>query len=204
MTAPTRTPDEQAALGDALAVHRGNVAELAEAYRTIRARGLDDIATASCLIALIDRTMCRLTTARTLVAAVTKVEDYRVELVAKGNDLLNIRGALSPSGYARRVPMEIGKEVAPVIDWVLDDRDRLRRELDQARACLRKVWELTTWEDGEDREDIPAAELVDALKTGPDPHMDYSAAEEALIAEASRADVDRHRGPLAAAGGDPR
>lgn len=70
MTTPTRTPDQQNTLTDVLAVHRGNVAELAEAHRAIKARGFDDIATAACLIAVIDRTMCRLTTARTLAAAI--------------------------------------------------------------------------------------------------------------------------------------
>lgn len=54
------------------------------------------------------------------------------ELVALRNDALNMRGALSPNGFPRRVPMPLGKELAPVVDWLLN---RVA-ELEAQRAAL--------------------------------------------------------------------
>jgi hypothetical protein len=51
------------------------------------------------------------------------------ELVALRNDALNMRGALSPNGFPRRVPMPLGKDLAPVIEWLLDRVDELEAAL---------------------------------------------------------------------------
>lgn len=53
-------------------------------------------------------------------------ERRRVELVAAHNDLLDIRGILSPNGYPPVVPMELGETVAPAVRWLVDEVERLR------------------------------------------------------------------------------
>lgn len=73
-----------------------------------------------------------------LEQAQAKAERYRIELRDKGNDLLNVRGLLSPNGYPRRVPMEIGEAVAPAVEWLLAQLEELRHE----------VFVLTNSEDG--------------------------------------------------------
>lgn len=50
------------------------------------------------------------------------------ELVALRNDSLNMRGALSPNGFPRRVPMPLGKDLAPVVEWLLNRVDELEAE----------------------------------------------------------------------------
>lgn len=51
------------------------------------------------------------------------------ELVALRNDVLNMRGALSPNGSPRRVPMPLGKELAPVVEWLLNRVGELEQQL---------------------------------------------------------------------------
>lgn len=51
------------------------------------------------------------------------------ELTALRNDALNMRGALSPNGSPRRVPMPLGKELAPVVEWLLNRVDELEQQL---------------------------------------------------------------------------
>ncbi|MFE7272997.1 hypothetical protein [Streptomyces sp. NPDC057623] len=51
------------------------------------------------------------------------------ELIALRNDALNMRGALSPNGFPRRVPMPLGKELAPVVEWLLNRVDELEQQL---------------------------------------------------------------------------
>ncbi|WP_405794053.1 hypothetical protein [Streptomyces sp. NBC_01506] len=43
----------------------------------------------------------------------------RGRLVALQNDALNMRGALSPNGRPRRVPMELGEALTPAVEWLL-------------------------------------------------------------------------------------
>jgi hypothetical protein len=62
-------------------------------------------------------------------ALLDEVARLRVELRDAGNDLLDVRGILSPNGYPRRVPMELVPTVAPAVGW-------LAAELDQARELL--------------------------------------------------------------------
>ena len=47
-------------------------------------------------------------------------ERRRIRLVALQNDALNMRGTLSPAGCPRRVPMELGETLTPVVEWLLD------------------------------------------------------------------------------------
>lgn len=46
-------------------------------------------------------------------------ERRRVRLVALQNDALNVRGALSPNGEPRKVPMPLGETLAPAVEWLL-------------------------------------------------------------------------------------
>ena len=65
-----------------------------------------------------------------------EVARLRAELVHAQADLLDIRGHLSPNGYPRRVPMELGDRVAPAVEWLLDRVDMLKAGLAEARAAL--------------------------------------------------------------------
>ena len=56
------------------------------------------------------------------------------ELVALRNDALNMRGVLSPNGFPRRVPMPLGKELTPVVEWLLNRIDELEAQTGTARA----------------------------------------------------------------------
>lgn len=58
-----------------------------------------------------------------------KIERHRVELRDKGNDLLDIRGILSPNGRPRAVPMELGDRVAPAIEWLVSRVAELEQQL---------------------------------------------------------------------------
>lgn len=59
------------------------------------------------------------------------------ELVALRNDALNMRGALSPNGSARRVPMELGRELAPVVEWLLNRVAELETQREALAERLR-------------------------------------------------------------------
>lgn len=60
-----------------------------------------------------------------------KLAEYGEELRLKRNDLLNVRGAMSPNGQLCKVPMEIADEVAPAVEWLLAERDRLTDLVDR-------------------------------------------------------------------------
>jgi hypothetical protein len=47
-------------------------------------------------------------------------ERRRVRLVALQNDALNMRGALSPNGERRKVPMPLGDTLTPAVEWLLN------------------------------------------------------------------------------------
>lgn len=68
-----------------------------------------------------------------LQAKVAKDHD---ELRDKRTDLLNIRGILSPQPSTGDpvVPMPLGAEVAPAIEWLAAEVERLRAELDAIRT----------------------------------------------------------------------
>ncbi|WP_143179598.1 hypothetical protein [Streptomyces yunnanensis] len=57
------------------------------------------------------------------------MERRRKRLVAAEADLLDMRGTLSPSGAPRRVPMELGGRLTPVVEWLLDENARLTADL---------------------------------------------------------------------------
>ncbi|GGJ81676.1 hypothetical protein GCM10011583_11440 [Streptomyces camponoticapitis] len=46
-------------------------------------------------------------------------ERRRGRLVALQNDATNMRGALSPNGQPRRVPMELGETLTPAVEWLI-------------------------------------------------------------------------------------
>jgi len=60
-----------------------------------------------------------------LLAECDRTERRRSRLVALQNDAMNIRGALSPDGRPRRVPMELGEELLPAVEWLLDQAQQL-------------------------------------------------------------------------------
>jgi hypothetical protein len=66
---------------------------------------------------------------RTVNGKTTKDHD---ELRDKRTDLLNIRGILSPQGRSPGlgpvVPMPLGKDVAPAVEWLVNEVDELREE----------------------------------------------------------------------------
>lgn len=65
----------------------------------------------------------------TVVAALlAKLDDYRTRLVAAEADLLNVRGILSPNGQQRRVPVELVPTVAPAVEWLVAEVERLRAQ----------------------------------------------------------------------------
>ncbi|MGJ5895114.1 hypothetical protein ACSCBZ_24640 [Streptomyces niveiscabiei] len=61
---------------------------------------------------------------RKLLAEITELKEQRerrrLRLIALDNDALEIRGLLSPNGAPRRVPMPLGKKLAPVVEWLLN------------------------------------------------------------------------------------
>ncbi|WP_377271870.1 hypothetical protein [Peterkaempfera sp. SMS 1(5)a] len=72
-------------------------------------------------------------------------EQQRRELRDLRNDLLNVRGHLSPNGEPRRVPMDISERVAPAVEWLVAEVDRMRTALIAAdkelqQAALGSVW----------------------------------------------------------------
>lgn len=68
-----------------------------------------------------------------LLARVAELEAQRdrrrVRLVALQSDALAMRGALSPSGGARRVPFPLGDTLTPTVEWLIAEVARLRTEL---------------------------------------------------------------------------
>lgn len=56
----------------------------------------------------------------------TKLEDYRVRLVAAEADLLDVRGILSPNGEPERTPVPLAPTVAPAVQWLVAEVERLR------------------------------------------------------------------------------
>lgn len=59
-----------------------------------------------------------------------KIERRRIRLVEAENDLLNVRGILSPNGYPRRLPADVDlvPNVAPAVEWLADRVDELTAE----------------------------------------------------------------------------
>ena len=68
--------------------------------------------------------------------AVGTVERWTPELRDKRNDLLDIRGILSPPSGPRRVPpgVEMVPAAAPAVLWIADELDRVRGDLADVRA----------------------------------------------------------------------
>lgn len=65
-----------------------------------------------------------------------KAERDRESLRALRADALNMRGTLAPTGQPRRVPMPLGESLTPVVEWLLDEADRLRTQVAAVAALL--------------------------------------------------------------------
>jgi hypothetical protein len=66
-------------------------------------------------------------------AALAKVEDYRVQLRDAHNDLLNVRGILSPDGEQPKTPLPLVPTVAPAVAWLVAEVERYRLAWTSAR-----------------------------------------------------------------------
>ncbi|WP_199572669.1 hypothetical protein [Streptomyces murinus] len=60
----------------------------------------------------------------------------RARLVALQNDALNIRGALSPNGEARKVPMPLGETLLPAVEWLINRVAELEAERHSTNEAL--------------------------------------------------------------------
>ncbi|RAO26505.1 hypothetical protein PSN13_06533 [Micromonospora saelicesensis] len=67
-----------------------------------------------------------------------KIERRRLRLVEAENDLLNVRGILSPNGRPRRLPADVDlvPNVAPAVEWLADRVDELTAELAKTQEQL--------------------------------------------------------------------
>lgn len=67
------------------------------------------------------------------------IDRLRDELRAARNDLLNVRGLLSPNGGQDVTPVPLVPTVAPAVAWLVDELANVRAELaamtDRALAC---------------------------------------------------------------------
>lgn len=80
--------------------------------------------------------------ARTDVPALLdEIERRRTELRDKGNDLLDVRGLLSPNGGDSVLPagFDISEQVAPAVEWLIDEVRRLRAVADAAVAWAQEI-----------------------------------------------------------------
>lgn len=57
----------------------------------------------------------------------------RSELREVRNDLLNVRGTLSPNGYEPKTPLSLVPNVAPAVDWLVRQAERYRLAWTSAR-----------------------------------------------------------------------
>src|SRR5690606_2919459 len=57
---------------------------------------------------------------KTITTLVARVDRHRARLVALQNDALSMRGALSPNGEARKVPMPLGETLTPAVEWLIN------------------------------------------------------------------------------------
>lgn len=117
----------------------------------------------------------KLSEARAELARYAERLDRRTaELRDAHNDLLDVRGILSPAGYEPVTPLPLVPTVAPAVQWLVDrlaaveqDRDRLKAELEQAQPVLTaasnvvKVWRQ--WRVGRGKEVIPIKALALAV-----------------------------------------
>lgn len=213
MTPITRPAHITTVAETGMAHHRQAAGELVASYRRRLAAGDDKVHASGAVVVACLAVMDQEETARTLAAAVVKLAEDHEELRDKRTDLLNIRGALSPNGRARRVPMELVPDAAPAVVWALDDRDRLRRELDEALAELERLRAVPgvaalTAPACPCRPNEAALHMKDCpvwVNVGPSLAQRQYVRRDSLTAEqADRAGVDRHWGPLATTGGDDR
>lgn len=83
--------------------------------------------------------MAFIAAARTDVPALLdEIARLRTELRDKGNDLLDVRGLLSPNGGDSVLPtgFDISEQVAPAVEWLVDEVRRLRVVAEAAAAIV--------------------------------------------------------------------
>lgn len=66
-------------------------------------------------------------------------ERRRLRLIALQNDALNMRGALSPMGEARKVPLPLGPTLLPAVEWLIGRVAELESDLATANGVLEDV-----------------------------------------------------------------
>lgn len=87
------------------------------------------------LLALMDDRVAPVISAHlaVLLAEIDRLRDQRdrrrARLVALDADALNVRGALSPNGEARKVPFPLGPTLLPAVEWLIGRVAELERLL---------------------------------------------------------------------------
>ena len=131
-----------------------------------------------------------------------RAERHRVRMVAAEGDLLDIRGALSPSGGPRWVPVELGERVAPAVEWLLARVAELEAERHSTNDALADITvahrevtapaDVTVWRAQHDsipmglyttREAAKAHCEADTLRDLPGVSLDWIEDEEDGVAE---------------------
>ncbi|MFF4746845.1 hypothetical protein [Streptomyces sp. NPDC001268] len=67
-------------------------------------------------------------------------ERRRVRLIALQNDALNMRGALSPNGEDRKVPMPLGDTLTPAVEWLINRVAELEAAAGDKQPEARGLW----------------------------------------------------------------
>ncbi|WP_225840257.1 hypothetical protein [Streptomyces sp. NK08204] len=131
---------------------------------------------------------------RALADLITEVERLRAQrdrrrarLVALQNDALNIRGALSPNGEARKVPMPLGEMLLPAVEWLISRVAELEAERHSTNEALDDaVQELRARRD----DAVPYTVTAEAHAQMREGLSSYFAGKRAAL-------EDPHDGPLA-------
>lgn len=105
-------------------------------------------------------------------------ERRRIRLIALQNDALDMRGALSPNGQARKVPMQLGETLLPAVEWLIArvselelERHSTNEALSDAVAALRerdaRIAELEAQLPPKSDVVLPARFITDAMANVP-------------------------------------
>lgn len=108
------------------------------------------------LLALVERQ------AAELARCVERLDRRTAELRDAHNDLLDVRGILSPAGYEPVTPLSLVPTVAPAVQWLVDRLAAVEQDRDQARAELARYAErldLDAWDRLEAERDRLGAEI---------------------------------------------
>lgn len=136
-----------------------------------------------------------------------EISRLRAELTRRRTEDLTLRGILAPADGRRPVPMALGDSVAPAVEWLLAEVDRLRAEhapyeMLTAQQCPAKVhpdWLI----DSEDALSCPwclITEQRDALRQHREQVLAEAAEELERIADAVEAKVAEYYGQASGIG----